>query len=181
MYIPERGYHQKFGLNKLGSFNTLHFMDKRLNKIRIGFSKGWKDISKENPNGPPTFINYEIEDSGVLQISTAEFIGGQKPNPNFSDLINLSKNIGLKNEFGIVRHEESGNCGYGKYGFVEFSRSDFPYIAVWHLSDGKNFIIATFICATQPNPKQIGDVRNILTSIRKSSFFGSFFQWFRKD
>jgi len=151
-------------------------MDKRLNKIQIGFSKGWKDISKENPDGPPTFINYEIEDSGVLQISIAEYISGQEPNPNFSDLIYLSKNIGLKNEFGIARHEESGNCGYGKYGFVEFSRSDFPYTAVWHLSDGKNFIFATFICAAQPDPKQIGDVKDILTSIRKSSFFSSFFQ-----
>src|SRR5258708_25705778 len=132
-------------------FNTSHFMDNRLKKLQIKFSDGWKDISKENPDSPPTFINDELDESGVLQISTAEYISGQTPNPNFLDLINLSKNVGLKNEFGIPCHEESGNCEYGKYGFVEFSRPDFPYIAVWLLSDGKNFIFATFICAAQPD------------------------------
>ena len=32
-------------------------MDKRLSNLRIKFPKGWKDISIENPNGPPTFVN----------------------------------------------------------------------------------------------------------------------------
>lgn len=151
-------------------------MDKRLNNLQIKFPDGWKDISEENLNGPPSFINDEVEESGVLQISTAKYINGQEPNPNPSDLIDLSKNVGLKNEFGIPGHEESGECRYGKYGFVEFSRSDFPYISVWHLSDGKNFIFATFICAAQPDNKQISDVKSILISIKKTSFWESVFK-----
>jgi hypothetical protein len=154
----------------------INLMNKRLSNLQIRFSKGWQDISEDNPLGPPTFINCKLEDFGVLQISMAEYMNGQVPNSDFSDLITLSKNIGIKNGFGIVRHEESGTCGYGKYGFVQFSKSEFPYIAVWHLSDGRSFIFATFICATQPDPRQIHDVKTILTSIKKRSILGSLFK-----
>ncbi|HEX9513241.1 MAG TPA: hypothetical protein VF939_22275 [Puia sp.] len=105
-------------------------MDKRLEKLRISFSDGWKNISHENPEGPPTFIKEASEEPGVLQISTAEYLGGEHPNPTFSDLIELSEKTGLNNQFGNIQNKETGNCKYGKYGFVEFARPNFPYIAV---------------------------------------------------
>ncbi|HEY4061265.1 MAG TPA: hypothetical protein VGM30_05170 [Puia sp.] len=151
-------------------------MDKRLSKLRIRFPEGWKDISIENPDGPPTFVKENVEESGILQISTAEYLTGKIPNPSLADLIDLSKNVGLKNEFGSLESEESGKCDYGTFGTAQFSRPDFPLISVWHLSDGKSFVFATFICTNFPDQKQIDEVKGVLISIKNNSFFRSLFE-----
>jgi len=145
-------------------------MDKRLKNIRISFPEGWSDISSQNPDGPPTFIHGRLEEPGVLQISIAQYVSGKKPNPDFTDLISLSEKIGLKNNFGQITHKVADNCKYGKYGKVEFAGSAFPYIAVWHLSNGKDFIFATFICSKIPVESEKNDVESILLSIRPKRF-----------
>jgi len=151
-------------------------MGKLLNKLRIKFPKGWKDISAENPEGPPTFLNVLIENSGVLQISTADFLAGSSPNPSLADLVDLSRTVGLKNEFGSPQNEDSGNCEFGTFGCVQFSGSEFPHISVWHLSDGKNFVFATFICTELPDREHINEVKSIVISIKRKSFFESLFK-----
>ncbi len=150
-------------------------MDKRLKMLNINLPDGWEDISEDNPQGPPTFIDTTFGDSGVLQISTAEFLSGKIPNPSLTDLVDLSKNIGLKNEFGELQNEESGNCAYGTFGCAQFSSLKFPHISIWHISEGENFIFATFICSTVPTQKQVNDVKNILISIKRKSFLASLF------
>jgi hypothetical protein len=150
-------------------------MDKRLKSLEIKLPDNWKDISADNPNGPPTFIDDTVGNSGILQISTAEFLSGKIPNPDASDLIELSKNIGLKNGFGDIKDEKSGNCSYGIFGYVHFSNSRFPYTSIWHISDGQNFIFATFLCSTMPDQKHIDDVINILTSVKRKSWLMSLF------
>ena len=151
-------------------------MDNAFKKLRIDFPEGWVDISDENPGGPPAFINEQVDDPGVLQISAVEYSGGELPDPSTADLITMAKNVGAKNQFGAVMREESGECNYGIYSYVEFSSKEFPYVAVWYLSDGKNFVFATFICGTIPEAKHIEDVRHILMSIKRKSFFGSLFE-----
>lgn len=150
-------------------------MDKRLKSLNITLPDNWKDISVDNPNGPPTFIDETIENSGVLQISVVEFLSGTIPNPIPSDLIELSKNTGLKKSAGNLQHEESGKCNYGIYGYAQYSNPQFPYAAIWHISDGRNFIFATFICSTEPSKKHINDVFNILTLIKRKSWMASLF------
>ena len=81
-------------------------MDKRLKNLEITLPNNWEDISEDNPNGPPTFIHNGIDNSGVLQISTAEFLTGKVPNPSLNDLVDLSKNIGIKNDFGDLQNPE---------------------------------------------------------------------------
>jgi len=140
-----------------------------MKKLNIKLPNGWRDISADNPNGPPTLLIKLLGDSRVLQISTAEFLSGKIPNPSLADLVGLSKNIGLKNKFGDLQSEESGNCSYGIFGCVQFSSNEFPHSSIWHLSDGKNFIFATFICSKAPDQRQVNDVKTILTSIKRKS------------
>ena len=146
-------------------------MNKSLNKLKITFPDGWVDISNENPDGPPTFINEKLEEPGVLQISTADYISGEKPIAEYDDLVSLSENAGLRNEFGELITKESGDCKLGKYGCVQFSRPDFPFITVWHLTNGKDFIFSTFICSTMPDQKEVDEVKEILTSIKRKGLF----------
>jgi|GEM_PF-1563556 len=143
-------------------------MDKRLKNLEIRLPDNWNDISEDNPNGPPTFIDDTIDNSGVLQISTAEFLSGKIPNPGLSDLSELSKNMGVKNNFGELQNEISGKCDYGIFGYAQFSNPQFPYASIWHISDGQNFIFATFICSIAPDQKHVDDVFNILISIKRN-------------
>lgn len=148
-------------------------MDKRLKKLEITLPDNWKDVSEDNPGGPPTFIDDTLDVSGVLQISTAEFLSGKMPNPNESDLIELSKNIGVENDFGDIQTEVSGKCAYGILGLVQFSSHQFPYSSIWHISDGQNFIFATFICPMVPPQSHLDEVANILTSIKRKPWLSS--------
>ncbi len=147
-------------------------MDNRLKKLVISFPKGWVDVSEENPGGPPTFISELIEPSGVLQISSAAYLSGALPNPDMNALLELSRKAGVANGYGKLNHEESGICSFGMYGFVQFGRPDFPYIAVWHLTNGKDFIFSTFICPASPRIEQVNDVHQILTTLRRRNIFG---------
>jgi len=146
-------------------------MDSRLKKLKINFPNGWTDVSRENPDGPPTFIDARLNEPGVLQISFAEYVSGQRPNPNYADLIDLSGSTGLKNNFGKIIKKDSGNCKFGKYGTVEFSGTDFPFISVSHLSNGKDLVFSTYICSRNPHESEINDVKVILTSIKRRTFF----------
>ena len=136
--------------------------------LQVGLPNNWVDISHENPNGPPTYVNQYHDEPGVLQISYAEYRSGTIPNPKHGDLIELSKNTGFKQDFGNLQNTDSGDCAFGIYGFAQFSNQKFPYISVWHLSNGQDFVFATFICTEMPDKDEISDVKLILTSIKKS-------------
>lgn len=140
-------------------------MHKRLKKIRVKLPPHWLDVSKENPDGPPTFINGKLDEPGVLQISVAKYVKGQLPNPGFEDLISLSE--ARKDSFGEIVNKFSGLCKFGRYGCVHFSSVQFPHAQVWHLSNGKDFVFVTFICSTQPDESELKEVYNIITSIEE--------------
>ena len=110
-----------------------------------------------------------MNEPGVLQISIAEYVKGEKPNPNNEDLMAMSENIGVKNKFGEIINRYSGSCKFGKYGMVEFSSFNFPYISVWHLSNGKDFVFSTFICSKTPENSEINEVKEILLTMKKKS------------
>lgn len=148
-------------------------VDKRLNKLKIKLPDNWTQM--DNPEGPPTFIDESLDEPGVLQISFAEFIEGAKPNPTKLDLINLSETLGNNSNFGSITTKESGDCVYGTFGRVNFTSDDYPLISVWHISNGENFVFATFICSSKPNEKQLNDVSRILMTIDKKK---SMFNWF---
>lgn len=146
-------------------------MDLRLKKLKINLPSHWVDISNENPDGAPTFINGRLDEPGVLQISLAEYKSGEKPEATYTDLVQLSESIGLRNDFGEVRASQSGDCAFGKYAYVQFYRPDFPYISVWHLTNGKDFVFSTFICSALPSNEERDEVARILTTIKKKGFF----------
>lgn len=150
-------------------------MDKRLSKLKITLPEGWKDSGPLEPGAPPAFTNERMGSSGILQISTAGWVSGKVPNPDFSDLVDLSKKAGLGRGFGAVVAEESGVCACGTFGNAQFATPDVPFISIWHLSDGRNFIFATFICTNMPGEQDMAEVKEILVSIRKRSFFSTLF------
>ncbi len=135
-------------------------------KFKLSLPKSWMDISDENPDGPPSFIRKESDENpGVLQLSFAEYLSGEQPNPNYADLIQLSKEFDTGKEFDLL-NTESGDCKYGIYGFAEFKNEEFPFVSVWHISDKKNLIFSTYICAEKQTESDINEVYQILKNIR---------------
>ena len=115
--------------------------------LKVKLLKGWADYSRENPDGPPTFLRDLSEVPGPLQISTWEYEGGEIPNPSEDDLKHMSVELGRKN-FGELVETSSGACTFGKMGTAVFHSGEYPRVQVWHLSNGKDFILATHICPT---------------------------------
>lgn len=138
--------------------------------IKIKLKPGWIDISRENPEGPATFIRENSSSPGVLQLSMTKYKGGKIPNPSYSDLVKLSTQTGKEKKFGKVTDTNSGDCVFGKYGFTTFSSKKIPFSRIWHLSNGKDFILVTYICSAKPDPKEIEEACEIVLSIRKRKF-----------
>ncbi len=152
-------------------------MDKRLKKLHIDFPDGWVDISGENPEGPPTFVNEQVDDSGVLQISMAEYAGGEVPEPSQADLVVMAKDVGFANQFGELTNEESGHCSYGLYGCAEFSGRGVFFILLYGTCPTVRISCSRHsYLPAPPGAKLIQDVKNVLTSIKKKSFLGSLFK-----
>ena len=127
----------------------------------------WQDISDSNPDGPQTFVDGRLDEPGVLQVSSVTYISGEKPDADFQGLIKMSETLGLNNQFGTVVNRSFGTCRIGKYGMVEFSGHKFPYISVWHLTNGKDFVFAIFICSRNPEASEVDEVKEMLLNIKK--------------
>src|SRR6185295_4248103 len=113
---------------------------------------GWIDVSKDNPDGPPTFLREASECPGPLQVSHAEYKGGVVPNPSEQDLIEMSRKFGrgTDTDFGDIVESSSGDCAFGKFGTTVYRSAEYPRSQVWELSNGRDFILVTHIGGVDP-------------------------------
>jgi hypothetical protein len=113
-------------------------------RVVVVLPPGWEPL--ENPDGPPTYAR--PDGSGAFQVSLTEFVSGETPNPSTSDLIDLSTTIALNHHLQVAS-TDSGPCRMGLFGLVRGSDGEFTHL-IWHLSNGRDFILATFIAADPP-------------------------------
>jgi hypothetical protein len=136
-----------------------------LNTFKVNTPKTWIDLTEEDPNGPATFIRKKWnQNPGILQISAAQHIPAEHTQPNFKDLINLSKEFDTEKEFDLV-NTDSGHCQYGLYGLAEFKNAEFPFVSVWHLSNKNDIVYLTYISIEHQTESDILDVYSILKNI----------------
>jgi hypothetical protein len=135
--------------------------------IAIDLPKSWRDISAENPDGPATYVNSANPKSGALQISFAFYRGGEVPSPSKSDLVDLSKGIGIKNNLGKLVKTNSGKCKFGIFGSAYFSGPENPIFALWHLSNGKDFVMVTYINTADFNKSELKEAERIVGNIQE--------------
>jgi len=135
-------------------------------RLKISLLPEWLNISRENPDGPLTFIRDGLESPGVLQISVqAEYVGGKPPNPTVGDLISFARSLGERNEAGDVIEERSGSCAIGQYGTAIFRSQEYPHLQLWVLSNGLDFVLATFTCPVEPSPEELQDIEEIVSLV----------------
>ncbi len=100
----------------------------------------------------------------TIEITYAIYKGGTVPNSTGKDLIELSKNV-VVNERFLSFFQESGSCGFGKYGTVAYTAPSIPRFQVWHISNGKDFIFLTHECLESPTEEEIDEVRQIVAML----------------
>ena len=140
-------------------------------RLNIKLPKGWSNY--HNPDGPPTYCRDLSETPGPLQISWAEYKGGGLPNPSADDLKRMAEEFGQKHEFGELVESSSSPCEFGTMGTAVFHSTENPTIQMWHLSNGRDFIMVTHICPTEPDPIEVREAQEIVRTLtvgRKSKW-----------
>jgi hypothetical protein len=128
--------------------------------IRVRLLPNWHDFSDRNPDGGPTFARKNSEN--FLQISWSVYQGGVAPNPSVEDLIRISCVLGEKFNNGLLLESQSGLCDFGRYGTCVFRSPEYPRIQVWTISNGKDFIFATYICNEETSLDEIQECSKIV-------------------
>ena len=135
-------------------------------ELRVNLLPGWTDHSDENPDGPLTYVRDASESPGALQISCAWYVSGEVPDPDDDDLINLAKGIADTFDAAELVETKSGTCRIGRYGSAVFRCSGFPHVQAWHLSNGRDLIMVTHICAgADPDPAELHEAQEIVEAL----------------
>ncbi|MCA9775715.1 MAG: hypothetical protein KC800_03330 [Candidatus Eremiobacteraeota bacterium] len=122
--------------------------------------ENWQDISSQN-EGRTTFINGQ----NVFQVSVARYDGGELPNPSREDLVALASGfLGTGGRTEIL-HADSGKCELGSFGTVQYYSEDLEHCQVWHLSNGKDFVMATYLCSESLRVGEIDEVERVVRTI----------------
>jgi hypothetical protein len=85
----------------------------------------------------------------------------------------FSTQFGESHGFGEVIESSSGPCKFGTMGWAVFRSTECPRIQIWHLSNGRDFIMVTHIWPTVPDPVEVCDAQVIVRAItvgKKSSW-----------
>ena len=56
----------------------------------------------------------------------------------------------------------SGACDLGTYGAAVFRSTDYPRIQFWYLSNGRDFVLATYVCTSEPEAAEVAEAQRIV-------------------
>jgi hypothetical protein len=137
-----------------------------MGRLKVTLLQGWTDSSKENLGGPATFSRGGNDAVGALQVSLqAEYVSGPEPNPSDNDLIRFARRLGEQHDFGELVETLGGSCEVGLFGSAIFHSDEWPHSQVWYMSDGRDFVLVTFICAASPTSDELAEAREIVSKI----------------
>jgi hypothetical protein len=129
--------------------------------LSVTLPENWEDISAENPEGPPTYVR-KVDPTGALQMSIQSvYKSGPIPNPTFNELIRLSEHVAKLQE-SEISDRYSGLCNIGTFGCVLGKSTELARIQIWTLSNGKDFVLATFLCIDPPPDEESEEAEKIV-------------------
>ncbi|SHH09600.1 hypothetical protein [Massilia sp. CF038] len=124
-------------------------------RLSLVLAPNWEDISSGNPDGPATFAPADSDCDAALQISIhAEYTGGVIPDPTPAQLVTLAERVIERNGEADIRGRATGECAIGTYGTVLASTDEAAWFQIWFLSNGKDFVLASFISSEEPTDEQ---------------------------
>jgi hypothetical protein len=134
--------------------------------VRVLLLPNWVDCSEDYAGGHGTFCRQGNDATGALQVSLqAEYKSGPEPNPTGDDLIDFARDLGERHRFGKVVETRAGVCALGTFGSAVFQSAENPLTQVWYLSDGRDFVLVTFVCVAPPTPEEVAEAREMVSRI----------------
>ena len=134
--------------------------------VGVTLLPNWVDCSGDYPGAHATFCRQGDDATGALQVSLqAEYKSGPEPNPTGDALIDFARQLGERNRFGEVVDTLSGLCALGTFGSAVFKSTENPLAQIWYLSDGRDFVLATYICAAPPTPDELAEAHETVSKI----------------
>ena len=134
--------------------------------LKVTILPGWEDISHDNPEGPATFVRSGENATGVLQFSIQSiYESGPEPNPTFTELIRLCEHVARLQEADVIERY-SGECDLGTFGSVIGKSAELPKIQIWTLTNGRDFVLATFLCPEQPDAAEAAEAETIVKGVQ---------------
>lgn len=133
--------------------------------LKVTLWPGWVDGTRDNPKGGPTYYRRATGICNPLQVSHARYTGGEIPNPSDADLIEFAKAARRVSDGCELVNTESGTCDFGRFGSALFRSPEFPRVQSWCISNGRDFIFATYICSKQPGDKEIAEAEYIAKAL----------------
>lgn len=134
-------------------------------KLKVKLLSDWIDYSIFNKRKLPTFIKSSCKTINPLQIEYAIYNNGKIPNPSVNDLLKMCKNYGIKNEYIDCLGTYSGECIFGIYATAIYKTNKIPWIQVWHMSNDKDFIFASYICNSEPINNEVEEAYEIVMNL----------------
>jgi hypothetical protein len=134
-------------------------------RLQVRLLPNWAQA--DNPDGPgATFCRTDSDESGSLQVSLyAEYTSGTVPNPSPDDLIELAQGHGQRHDVGELVGTDSGACDLGTFGTAMFRSAEWPRTQLWYLSNGRDFVLATHICAVEPEAAEVSEAQQIVGTL----------------
>jgi hypothetical protein len=139
---------------------------------RLGLSlwAGWDELPEGSSGNNPayafrcTYVPYENQ----LDFWMLRFAGGEAPNITPEKLADASKDEGRTWFRAEPQRTLTGVCRFGHYGTAMFHTADIDWGQVWHVSNGRDSIIARYTLATG-HPLVVADVQHIVLSAHFST------------
>jgi hypothetical protein len=133
-------------------------------RLQVKLFPNWTDYSKNNPEGPLTYINTECKTINPMQITYAIYNKGKNPNSSLEDLVKMNTEFGEKHELTII-NSCTGNCTFGKYATAIWGSDSFQWFQIWHLTNGKDFIFVIYICEIKPESRILDEAHSIVLNL----------------
>jgi hypothetical protein len=135
------------------------------NRLRVALPSQWRDYSHINPDGPPTYYREDNEQQNALQMSWAWYKGGKEPHPTDEALIQLASGAFAEVEGFSLISTACGPCKIGRFGTAISRSREFPRLQAWHLSNGLDFVMVTYICGVDPTDAEMSEVQEIVEAL----------------
>lgn len=101
---------------------------------------------------------------GALQFSPALYRGGPAPSHTVSQLLKMVEDFGVERGLGRAFDKETNQNTITIVGASYDSGDDF--IRAWNVSDGRSFVLVTYVCRWGSEIKELMDCEKILKSVR---------------
>jgi hypothetical protein len=126
--------------------------------LTVTLPPGWVDATRELTEGDgPLTLARERQDKGILQISAAE----SPENPTADILFDLIEQFAAEHDLGAPTDvERSTTVAAATF------RTREDVIRVWHLSDGANLALATYVAEPKGHETELAQADQIVRSIR---------------